>query len=528
MKAYGGEKGAGLGGGSEATGSGDISIFGGDVYAEGGKYGAGIGTGYLSAAGGNLHVYGGKVVAKGGAYGGGIGGGQGSSGLDVTVDGGHVETDGGMDAAGIGTGENFYGGGLKGGKLTVNGGYVYADRTGWGAGIGGGEDAIGAEVVINGGTVIAWAGADADEKNGSAIGSEDGDGYRGSLKIGDQMMVHAGQDPGDAKGHLFSYGERVPACYFRPYCRVEICNHEGHTYTINGTGANDTHTLRCPHCLDRTEGKHTFESGKCSVCGAAGSAFDVKVYLPNTSGSGYGSPQTFNIAANKEFLLPSAPEDKEPAGMTFAGWVRSETAPTRLSAYTAYDDETLLAADSEITVNNTTYLVARYKHTILSLSNDQDNSDILIAYDNKKASSVVLSGRTLYKDGSWNTLCLPFDVTIAGSVLEYQEDAKTRLYMGDNNTLYYATSEDVKVNACRGHFLLKGNLVAGGNISTEQSAAKAFDLDFGDDVTAINGIQQPAATAQQSDWYTLDGRRLSGIPTTKGIYIHDGKKFVIK
>ena len=30
----------------------------------------------------------------------------------------------------------------------------------------------------------------------------------------------------------------------------------------------------------------------------------------------------------------------------------------------------------------------------------------------------VLDGRTLYKDGHWNTLCLPFDLTLAGSVLD--------------------------------------------------------------------------------------------------------------
>ena len=31
---------------------------------------------------------------------------------------------------------------------------------------------------------------------------------------------------------------------------------------------------------------------------------------------------------------------------------------------------------------------------------------------------MTLSGRTLYKDGRWNTLCLPFDVTISGSPLD--------------------------------------------------------------------------------------------------------------
>ena len=29
-------------------------------------------------------------------------------------------------------------------------------------------------------------------------------------------------------------------------------------------------------------------------------------------------------------------------------------------------------------------------------------------------------------------------------------------------------------------------------------------------------------------WYTLDGVRLSGKPSTKGIYINNGKKIVIK
>ena len=33
------------------------------------------------------------------------------------------------------------------------------------------------------------------------------------------------------------------------------------------------------------------------------------------------------------------------------------------------------------------------------------------------------------------------------------------------------------------------------------------------------------ATAQ---WYTLDGRRLSGAPSQKGLYIHNGKKIIVR
>ena len=32
--------------------------------------------------------------------------------------------------------------------------------------------------------------------------------------------------------------------------------------------------------------------------------------------------------------------------------------------------------------------------------------------------NITLSGRKLYKDGKWNTLCLPFDMTMSGSVLD--------------------------------------------------------------------------------------------------------------
>ena len=36
------------------------------------------------------------------------------------------------------------------------------------------------------------------------------------------------------------------------------------------------------------------------------------------------------------------------------------------------------------------------------------------------------------------------------------------------------------------------------------------------------------ATFDTDAWYTLDGRRLSGQPTAKGIYIYKGKKVIIK
>ena len=44
------------------------------------------------------------------------------------------------------------------------------------------------------------------------------------------------------------------------------------------------------------------------------------------------------------------------------------------------------------------------------------NADLIAAW-NERSATVTLSGRRLYKDGKWNTICLPFNVTIADSPL---------------------------------------------------------------------------------------------------------------
>ena len=50
----------------------------------------------------------------------------------------------------------------------------------------------------------------------------------------------------------------------------------------------------------------------------------------------------------------------------------------------------------------------------LALADAADNSDAITAHADKTL-VVALSGCTLYKDGSWNTLCLPFDVDLTAT-----------------------------------------------------------------------------------------------------------------
>ena len=221
--------------------------------------------------------------------------------------------------------------------------------------------------------------------------------------------------------------------------------------------------------------------------------------------------------------------------------------------------------------------------------------------------AVALSGRTLYKDGSWNTLCLPFAVTTASGTLSGDgvkamtldtetsnltdgtltlnfddatgqtipagtpfiikwdgdgtanienpvfedvtieaekhdatiegvltftgtyapvsigsEGDNTKLYLGSSNTLYYPNGE-MTIGCHRAYFQLKQGL----SVGDPSSSAHAIVLNFGGGTTSVQNVQSSMFNVQSDDWYTLDGRKLNGKPTQRGIYIHKGNKIVI-
>ena len=91
--------------------------------------------------------------------------------------------------------------------------------------------------------------------------------------------------------------------------------------------------------------------------------------------------------------------------------VATATAPANLGD--AVEDYGMVKAYANGILVGGTYYVAP---ATITLADNADNSTTITGADGYVA-NVTLSGRTLYKDGAWNTLCLPFDVTIAGSPL---------------------------------------------------------------------------------------------------------------
>ena len=61
-------------------------------------------------------------------------------------------------------------------------------------------------------------------------------------------------------------------------------------------------------------------------------------------------------------------------------------------------------------------------------------------------------------------------------------------------------------------------------------AVRAFVLNFGDDeTTGIISVYDSGFMVNGSDtWYSLDGRKLSGKPSVKGVYVNNGRKVIIK
>ena len=130
LKATGGEKSAGIGGGNVAFGS-NITINGGRVEATGGDFGAGIGAGEMSS-GPNITINDGTITAIGGDYGAGIGNGASNTHSNITINGGTITAFGGYSGAGIGAGSD-----CSGSNITINDGTITAIGGDSGAGIGG-------------------------------------------------------------------------------------------------------------------------------------------------------------------------------------------------------------------------------------------------------------------------------------------------------------------------------------------------------------------------------------------------------
>ena len=268
---------------------------------------------------------------------------------------------------------------------------------------------------------------------------------------------------------------------------------------------------------------------------------------------------------------------------------------------------------SVVSIGSKVGAVERSPYFYFPLANASSNSTKISAF-NGEVCDVTLKGRTLYKDNSWNTLCLPFSISdfsgtpLAGATVKTLESTSfdstngalalnfteanltaieagkpyivkwasgdnienpmftnvtitattptditptgsgsdgsvtfkgtfgphdiggtdgdnTKLYLGNGNKLYWPSGAK-SINAFRAYFQLNNGITAG---NQPNSGVRAFVLNFdGDEETGIATTNYMDSTDSDNAWYDLSGRKLSGKPTTKGLYINKGKMIVIK
>ena len=260
-------------------------------------------------------------------------------------------------------------------------------------------------------------------------------------------------------------------------------------------------------------------------------------------------------------------------GYNFAGW------------NTAADGSgTTYAAGAELAVDNDVTLYAQWTEKIAKTLEETTDNQTWLATNDGKIYDVTLT-RTL-QTGGWNTFCAPFStatpsgwtvkelsssafdsstgeltlnfdnassieagkpylvkvtatvvnpvfegVTISNTTTTTETTAvdfvpvmnptnltggdKTVLFIIGGNKLTYP-SGDGNINGFRAYFKLKDEVAA---------QASAFHMSFDDDATGITTVISDEPTTA-SGTYTLDGRRIEGQPTQKGVYIVNGKKVI--
>ena len=652
-----------------------------NAYISSLEYYAAIGSTTKSKTAGTIIINGGNITAT--AYqnyssccAAGIGGASGGACGRVEINGGTVTATGGNYGCGIGGGGNTgsYDGGA-GGTIVINGGQVTATSPS-GNGIGYGKSESGTADGTAGTITLGWTAADDFIKATSFAGTVtlDKTFFYENGETGvtlDNLASHAGekiipstattannlayatisgvQDTYIYTGSTIAITPTVTSFlgtaltlgtdYDVTYSPATIQDQGDYTLTISpSTGSTYTNSLSIGFTvtdnLQSTGSGYYVNLPKTGAKEASLVAHHVaKVYDDGGSAGRYSdnADGTLLLSAPTGYVIRlSGTIDVADENDVLTVYNGSTTSDASLGSFNADGSVSVVSTGTQMLVRfaSNAYATASGLDLTataievggaLALADNADNSDLIALYENVKA-NITLNGRTLYKDGDWNTLCLPFDVTIAGSPLEgaivkeldtegwydssntrYDEEAEGRhrtsfdangtlylyfkeatekieagkpylvkwtttgdpitsptffgsyiesssprtvtsaddkvnfignyspvtltrgdasnYYLGTGSKLYWP-SQDRTMNSFRAYF----HVDLGGNANV-----KAFVLNLDDTTTGISLTPGPSPKGEGSEyWYDLSGRKLSGKPTQKGIYIVNGKKVVIK
>lgn len=247
----------------------------------------------------------------------------------------------------------------------------------------------------------------------------------------------------------------------------------------------------------------------------------VEIYAIDAEGQPTGDPMTFatftfepGIYAVKAVAAQGSDYDGETAlSNTFKLFQGYEVEVAAKEFITYYKDEPLYA-DTETSADAQIY-------TIQSVSGDQ--AQLSAAIETAPSYTPLLIFNNSDQDKTF--LLIPAN----------EEPSPISYYGGfigttDNATIL-ASTEGTTNYALNGKafVFVKNDLAIGANkawLSVSNANARAINLVFSDETTKITNTNLTNLT--NGNWYDLNGRKLQGMPTKKGVYILNGKKVVVK
>lgn len=378
--------------------------------------------------------------------------------------------------------------------LTIQGsGSLTVSSTGYCAGIGGGNYINGGNIDIKGGTIIATGGY-----NAAGIGG----GYSAScgniIITGGNITAIGGEN-----------GAGIGAGSFPPAQCGNISITGG---TVNATGGNLAAAIG---------------GGDGSICGTITITDGVTSLTAN---KGYGAPNSIGAGLNGtcgNISLTLADNVNNGSTLTSFNGINADVTLKRTlqtGGWNTFCAPFSTAKPSGWTVKELTGSSFNSSTGQLTLDfGDAVSIEAGRAYLVKVTANVVnptFEGVTI-ANVTTTTETTYADFVPVMNPTPLTANDKTVLFVSGGNKLTYP-SKTSNINGFRAYFQLKGDAAA---------SANAFAMSFDNGSTGITEIDDSQAHDVRFDTdgiYTLDGRRIEGQPTAKGIYIQNGRKVIIK
>ena len=435
---------AGIGGSSTSGAAGTIIINSGTINATGYYGGAGIGGHQLQAAG-TIIINGGIVNATGADYGAGIGGGGGQAtnkpgaGGTITINGGQVTA---TSASGFGIG---YGkrdtGSVDGDAGTITLGWTNADDF-INAKYYAGTVTLAKDFYYNGTTTGVLVSELTETKDAKLVPSTAETDYNlefATISGVASSYLYTGSAIGitptvkDFRGNTLTEGTHYTVSYTLGGVAATVQEQGTYTLTISAKDGGG-YTNSRSQTFTVTDNLQSDGAGGYYVNMLKTGAKEVSLVEHNSTRvyDDGGSAANFSRNADGTLLLTAAAGtvirltgtiDVANDTQVLTVYDGATTSAASLGTFNADGDISVVSTGTQMllrfvtsssgTANGLNLTATALPTASVSLDDAADNSDALALYNGVTVGMVTLADRTLYKDGAWNTLVLPFNVTAA-------------------------------------------------------------------------------------------------------------------